>query len=192
MAKSRKKKKKQRLIILLLVISCFGIYYLIYKRSVNVVDEIKDFGYTLDKNDSDLMKLTYEELKEELSKKDLDDEKYAQIIAKLFIIDLYTIDTKENIYDIGGCEYIIPSKLDSYKLKVQDTLYNYLSNKKNRTEELPIVSSVTVDNFQKDGNNYIVNLSWQYKKDLGYDTKGEINLSKENNKIYVVSYKGGE
>ena len=36
------------------------------------------------------------------------------------------MNNKINKYDIGGIEYVYPSGVDNYKLKLTDTLYKYL------------------------------------------------------------------
>ena len=113
----------------------------------------------------------------------------------LFIIDLYTIDNKKNMYDVGSLEYVYDK--DNFKINVQNTLYKYIedeSTRKSRT--LPIVKSINIDEksmgtFDYNGNtydSYIINLSWTYEKDLGYDNKGKVEIIKIEDKLYVVSF----
>ena len=69
-----------------------------------------------------------------------------------------------------------------------------------RKQDLPEVSSIEVLSNETDeytiGENsfdsYIVNLSWQYVSDLGYDNNALITLINLDNKLYVVEYEVGE
>ena len=87
------------LIILIIIIVAAIIVFKVFKGSstaepVKVVDSIDNFDYTLDDRDTELMKKTYNELKDILTASDIDYEKYAQALAKLFVIDLFTIISK--------------------------------------------------------------------------------------------------
>lgn len=197
MSKRRKKKKLKRIIIILITIILIGlvVYFFVFKKNNDIVDEINKYNYLISKNDTELMKTNFELLKEELKKDNIDYEKYAEYISKLFICDLYSIDVKENKYDIGGSEYVFPEKKENFNLKVQDTLYKYIENKNNRKQDLPVVSSIEMTNIEKDifeYNNkeydaYEVELAWEYKKELGYDNKATVILIKDNDFLYVAS-----
>ena len=162
-----------------------------------VIDSIEKFEYTLDDRDTKLMKDNYNELKNILNTKEVDIEEYAKSIAKLFIIDLFTLDNKVNKYDVGGLEYVYPSVRNNYKLNVENTLYKAITVKANRTEALPIVKSIEVTNLKKDNyklNNkeytaFIIDLKWVYEKDLNYDKLGQVICLQEDSHIYVVEYK---
>jgi hypothetical protein len=41
----------------------------------------------------------------------------------------------------------------------------------------------------KDIDAYKVTISWEYEVDLGYETKKELTLVKENNKLYIIEVK---
>lgn len=206
-----KKKYKRILIIILIVVLLAIISFVIYKillnnkteeEIVNVVDSISEYGYNLDDRDTELMKSTYEELKNILNSDEIDYELYASALARLFVIDLFTMDNKINKYDVGGSEYVYPDALENFKLNVEDTLYKHMENNSSgkRKQELPEVSSIEVLSNETDeytiGENsfdsYIVNLSWQYVSDLGYDNNALITLINLDNKLYVVEYEVGE
>lgn len=206
-----KKKYKRILIIILIVVLLAIISFVIYKillnnkteeEVVNVVDSISEYGYNLDDRDTELMKSVYEELKNILNSDEIDYELYANTLAKLFVIDLFTMDNKINKYDVGGSEYVYPDALENFKLNVEDTLYKHMENNSSgkRKQELPEVSSIEVLSNETDeytiGENsfdsYIVNLSWQYVSDLGYDNNALITLINLDNKLYVVEYEVGE
>ncbi len=206
-----KKKYKRILIIILIVVLLAIISFVIYKillnnkteeEVVNVVDSISEYGYNLDDRDTELMKSTYEELKNILNSDEIDYELYASALARLFVIDLFTMDNKINKYDVGGSEYVYPDALENFKLNVEDTLYKHMENNSSgkRKQDLPEVSSIEVLSNETDeytiGENsfdsYIVNLSWQYVSDLGYDNNALITLINLDNKLYVVEYEVGE
>lgn len=206
-----KKKYKRILIIILIVVLLAIISFVIYKillnnkteeEVVNVVDSISEYGYNLDDRDTELMKSVYEELKNILNSDEIDYELYASALAKLFVIDLFTMDNKINKYDVGGSEYVYPDALENFKLNVEDTLYKHMENNSSgkRKQDLPEVSSIEVLSNETDeytiGENsfdsYIVNLSWQYVSDLGYDNNALITLINLDNKLYVVEYEVGE
>ncbi len=206
-----KKKYKRILIIILIVVLLAIISFVIYKillnnkteeEVVNVVDSISEYGYNLDDRDTELMKSTYEELKNILNSDEIDYELYASALAKLFVIDLFTMDNKINKYDVGSTEYVYPDALENFKLNVEDTLYKHMENNSSgkRKQDLPEVSSIEVLSNEtgeytieeNSFDSYIVNLSWQYVSDLGYDNNALITLINLDNKLYVVEYEVGE
>lgn len=164
-----------------------------------VLDSLDDYGYSLSDKDTDVFKDEYNILKDILNEKKIDEEKYAEQVARMFVMDLYTISTKVNKLDIGGSEYFYIDKVSMYELKVMDTLYaNLLDNTYgDRTQELPTVSSVETIAVEKgtymvgaeEKEAYIVKVKWTYVKDMGYDSIGTVILCKENDKrISVVEY----
>lgn len=206
-----KKKYKRILIIILIVVLLAIISFVIYKillnnkteeEVVNVVDSISEYGYNLDDRDTELMKSTYEELKNILNSDEIDYELYASALAKLFVIDLFTMDNKINKYDVGSTEYVYPDALENFKLNVEDTLYKHMENNSGgkRKQDLPEVSSIEVLSTEtgeytieeNSFDSYIVNLSWQYVSDLGYDNNALITLINLDDKLYVVEYEVGE
>lgn len=205
-----KMKKKYKTLLIIIVICIIIIIGLLViknmknegvKNNVKVVDSIVDFSYTLDERDTSLMKENYKELKKLLKEKDINYEEYSQIIAKLFIIDLFTMDNKINKYDVGSLEYVYPETIDNFKLNIEDTIYKSMEDNTydKRVQELPIVKSIEVIDTktstfkinEEELDSFIVTLNWEYEKDLGYDKEATITLIKENKKVYVVEYKAG-
>jgi len=166
------------------------------KKQVVVEMTISEYGYTLDDRDSKLMKEEFKVLKNILSTSNLDYEEYARSLAKLYIIDLYTISNKVNIYDIPCLEYLLEESHDSFKDNIKNTLYLYLQDNTDtkRNQELPSVKSIKVDDLKlgkyvidkKDFDSYEVTLSWEYEMELGYDKKALITIIKNDKKLYVV------
>ena len=204
-----KKKYKLGLILIAILIVIILVTTIIFLLNNNkkvektkVVDSIDNFSYTLDDRDTKLMKETYNELKDILNKDQIDYEAYAKTLAKLFVIDLFTMNNKINKYDVGSTEYIYPENVDNFKLNVEDTIYKSMEDNSDgkRKQDLPKVISVDVANIEEVEfkikeeieNVYEVNLTWQYEKDLGYDDNATIKLLNVDDKLYVVEYATGE
>ena len=204
-----KKKYKLGLILIAILIVIILITTIIFLLNNNkkvektkVVDSIDNFSYTLDDRDTKLMKETYNELKDILNKDQIDYEAYAKTLAKLFVIDLFTMNNKINKYDVGSTEYVYPESVDNFKLNVEDTIYKNMEDNSDgkRKQDLPEVISVNVANIEEVEfkikeeieNVYEVNLTWQYEKNLGYDDNATIKLLNVDDKLYVVEYATGE
>lgn len=172
------------------------------KDAVKVVDSIDEFGYTLDDRDTELMKNTYNELKNVLSADEINYEEYAKKLSELFVIDLFTMDNKVNRYDVGSTEYVYPDNVDNFKTNVEDTIYKSMENNSNgkRRQDLPEVSSITNSSVESstflfgedEYDSYVVSITWDYVDDLGYDDNATITLIELDNKLYVVEYVTGE
>lgn len=194
------------IVVLVIIIIATVTFVLLNKKTttepVKVVDSINNFSYTLDDRDSELMKNTYNELKKELSNENIDYENYAKLLAKLFVIDLFTMNNKVNRYDVGSTEYVYPDSVENFKTNVEDTIYKTMENNSDgkRKQSLPEVSSIdsaevenstfTIDDDSFD--SYVVNIVWSYEKDLGYDKNAKITLIELDEKLYIVEYVTGE
>lgn len=195
------------IIVLIIVIIAAIVAFKFLKGSepaepVKVVDRIDNFDYTLDDRDTELMKNTYNELKTVLSSDEIDYEKYAEILSKLFVIDLFTMDNKVNRYGVGSTEYVYPDSVDNFKTNVEDTIYKSMENNSDgkRKQDLPEVSSIdntsvetsTFTIGEEEHESFVVNINWSYVSDLGYDDNATITLIELNEKLYVVEYVTGE
>ncbi len=198
--------KKYKIILsIIFVIIIFLAIFLIttqfnnqFKTNYKVIDEINEYGYSLDDRDSKLMKEEFNKLKKILANKEINYSDYASILANLFVIDLFTINNKENKYDVGSLEYVYPNVRENFKLNVMDTIYKYLNE--DDKNSYPLVNKITGNAVSdatytyegKEFEAYKVIVTWNYSEDLGYYTKGELLLIKEDDKLYVVSFKGVE
>lgn len=204
----KKKYKYPLLLLILVIIVIVGLilFKLFFakdevKNNVKVIDSIVDFSYTLDERDTKLMKDTYEELKNILKEREIDYDEYAKVLAKLFVIDLFTMDNKINKYDVACLEYVYPDNLENFKTNVEDTIYKLMEDNTygKRTEKLSIVNNVEITNEkestfkinEEEIPSYVVTLNWTYDKDLGYDKNATITMIKKDKKLYVVEYKAG-
>lgn len=166
------------------------------KREIKKVDTIKGFDYHLEDRDTKIYKEEFAKLKKNLESKNINYDEYANSIAKMFIIDLYTINNKVNKYDIGGTEFVYPDALENYNVNAKDTLYKYvIDNSDNkRNQKLPEVKSIKdisakKSTFKIDENeveSYEITLNWDYVEDLGYDEEALIEIVKKENKLYIV------
>lgn len=205
MAKKKIKKKVKiiiALISLVMVLSIIMAIYLLLKKSptdkpVKVVNSISEYGYQLTDNDPKLYKSLFKELETELKKDKVDYENYASLITKLFVIDFYDLESKIAKTDIGGLQFINPSIKDNFTIKAEETLYKYVENNLDdkRSQELPIVKSVRVKEIKatdysynsKDYQEaYEVNVTWEYVKDLGYETSAKMIIVREDKILSIM------
>ena len=164
----------------------------------NVISNISDYGYTLDDRDTDYMKEVFAELEEILNADTVDYTSYANTLAKLFVIDFYTLDNKINKYDVGSLEYILSSKVDMFRQKAVDTVYRDIIDNtyRDRVQDLPEITNVTILNTEnttftlddEEMEAIKVTMNYEYEEDLGYDTEGTIYFVREANKLSVASY----
>lgn len=161
------------------------------------ISSIEYYGYTLNSNDTDLYKNYYKELDKVLKEKQVDYRSYASLLSKLFIVDVYNLNNKLASTDIGGLEFIHPDLKENFKENMSETLYKYVESNIDgkRTQELPIVKEVKVDNVfetkytynDNEYDAYLVNTNWTYEKDLGYQTSSKLTVIKVDNILYIVA-----
>ncbi len=205
MAKKKIKKKVKiiiTLISLVMVLSIITAVYLLLKKSptdkpVKVVNSISEYGYELTDHDPKLYKSFFKELETELKKDKVDYENYASLIAKLFVVDFYDLDSKIAKTDVGGLQFINPAIKDNFTIKAQETLYKYVENNLDgkRTQEIPTVKNITVNEIKptdysyndKDYQEaYAVNVTWEYVQDLGYETSTKIIIVREDKILSII------
>lgn len=204
----RKKYKVGLIVISVLLVGVIslGVLRIFYndeeeKREVNVtsvISNIDDYGYTLDDRDTDYMKEVFHELENILEAEEVDYEAYAEALAKLFVIDFYTLENKINKYDVGSLEYILSSSVESFRLKAQDTIYRDVIDNtyRDRIQDLPEITNVEIVNTEdttfmlndEEVEAIKVEMNYQYKEDLGYDVEGTIYLVRNDIKLEVASY----
>lgn len=203
----KKKYKIPLSVLFVLILVIGGLFILSYfnkgdSTNVKIVDTIDNFSYTLDERDTKLMKDTYNDLKKTLKAKDIDYEEYAKYLAKLFVIDLFTLDNKINKYDVGSTEYVYPDAKDNFVVNVEDTLYRHILNNSNgkRKQKLPVVSDVEIGHIEEKEyvynettlEGFLVTLKWDYEVDLGYDKEATLNIVRKDNMLYVAEYVVGD
>lgn len=205
MKKNKQKRKdwlKGIVSIIFLFIIAGGVLYIYGYLSrpkdevVNVVqekDSISKYGYSINDN----VTIYYEEEFNKLKSLE-DEEEIASQVAKLFVIDLYSMDYKINKYEVTSSQYFYSTKREMHRQKVIDTLYNTMIDNSydDRKQELPSVTNVDIIETKKDTyslgdeevESYVVKLSISYAKDLGYDKSALVTLVKDGENMSVVSY----
>lgn len=194
-------------IIIIVVISLIGVssYFLLVpqEQSENEATDIntqtiEGYGITISDSDTELYRTEYEKLRENLTSDNIDYDDYAESVAKMFIIDLYTISTKTNKYDVGGVEFVLPDGQENYITNVTDTIYNYVENNTDgkRKQNLPEVSSVTLTSTEKstftvesedvEYEAYVFDMVIEYVTDYDYDKTTEVIVINKDNFMYVV------
>lgn len=209
----RKENKKRRiaLIKIVVILACLflvagtALYFvgrLIRKPEIvnvsKVENTIESYNYIINDNASNYYKDEFEKLKDMLNSDTWDKLEEAKLIAKLYTIDLLSLNNKINKYEVTSSQYFYPSKKEMHTSKVIDTFYNLLEDNAydDRKQKLPEVSNVSVSNtledtYILDEEEYpcvVVDLDITYKEDLGYPTTVKVILILDNDKYYVVSF----
>ena len=143
-----------------------------------------------------MYKAEFENLNIILSSDNINYEKYAKSISKLFIIDFYDLDHKTTNSDIGGTQFIYSKNVDNFILNAKSTIYKNVESNiyGDRKQNLPIVFKVVVDsiknsNFKIDKtefDSYDLKMKITYKKDLDYPTTILISVAKIDKKLEIV------
>ena len=194
--------KNKVIIIFLVLLIISGIAFFYYKKintndKVEIektVSQIKGFDYLLYDSDTKAYKDEFNILKKNLTSDEIDYNEYAKSIAKMFLIDLYDLNSKNNMYDVGGTQFIYPDSRENYSLNVTNTLYKYMEDKSTRKNVLPIVDSVDILSIENSSykieedeyESYIIKAKINYEEDLGYDSEVEVILVKKDKYLYVV------
>lgn len=200
-------KKKKIGIIICVILLVYFIGGIIYNfsgasdkrnnsKKVDNSIQIKGFDYLCSEDETELYKSEFKILKKNLENSNINYLEYAHSISKMFIIDLYTLSNKKNMYDVGGTDFVYPDAVENYKLNVENTLYKYMEDNTDgkRKQELPEVSEVLITSDEEieftineqTYEGYKINLDISYVKDLEYDEKAEVILIKNDKYLYIV------
>ncbi len=201
-----KKSVKRFLFSIFLILIIIGVVYYIFfyntksVKKVKVVNEIKEYGYKLKDNKSEEYKKLFTELKEILESDSVDEDKYAKTIAKMFIIDFYSLDDKLAKTDVGGTDFVHSNALENFKEKAENTMYKYVESNiyGNRSQSLPEVKSVKIESVEKEAFTYLedvdddaynIKVSWTYKdssNSSGYQKDATLVFVHEDKKLSLV------
>lgn len=208
MATKKIKRKPKKLLIILIIVVILGIcgtvaYFKFSTKDtvkeVKVVSKIDKYGYELKSNKSDTYKKLFDELKEVLSG-DVDEEKYAKTITKMFIVDFYSLGDRIAKTDIGGVDFVHKDAVDNFVLNAENTFYKYVESNiyGDREQDLPIVKDVEINSIEKtefsyaeeiDDNAYQVQASWTYEDSKianGYQTEATFIFVHDESKLVLV------
>lgn len=205
MKKNKKMKiRKGRVLAVILVIGVLlGFFYFKTRdklQVVTVVSQIDSYNYTLESNATRIYKKYYKELEKELEDNKIDEKNYASLIAKLFVIDYYTLNNKITNKNIGGVQFIHSGLKDSFIDSASTTVYKYVKSNLygNRKQKLPEVNKVEVTKTEeikyekenyKDDSGYKVTVKVGYVKDYDYPEKVTLTIIHEENKLVIVEIK---
>ena len=200
------KKAKRTFIIFLVIVLLALVGLLVYSftksfekpiKKVEKLDEMKEYGYYLEDDATELYKKLYNELKEVLNKKEIDEEKYASLVAQLCVSDYYNLDNKMSKDDIGCTQFILDDYKENFCLESSDTVYKYVEQNVygDRKQKLPIVKDIEVVSNEKisynygsinDNEAYDVKVKVTYKENLGYPEEVEIKLVHSDKKLDII------
>ncbi len=207
MAKRKISKKKITIFAVILIVIIAAVVATIFLNlnkkddntiKVESVDKIEGYDYTLSGNATKYYKSLFKELKTVLESDDVDEAKYADLVAKLFVADFYNLDNKVNKNDIGGVQFVYKNFREDFKKLAANSIYKTVENNVygDRDQDLPIVTNVSTE--KKDGESfkygdntddkaYKINFEVEYKTDLGYQKTGSLTLIHNDKKLEVAA-----
>lgn len=167
---------------------------------VEIIDTIEDYQYTLNENDSQYFKQEFKKLKETLTKKEIDEEVYVELISKLFLIDFFSLDSAINKNDVGGVQFIYIDYQQDFIKGAKDSIYKYVKNNiyKNRTQELPLVKNIEIIDIDQqkveyetksDKEGYVIEAKITYEKDLDYPEEITLVFIHNEHKLELAEMK---
>jgi len=206
MANKKQKRKDWMKGIFLIIVLFFIAFIVLYiygylqrtgdeiVNTSNEYDKIEKYGYVIYDNATDYYKEEFAKLKELENEEDI-----ATQVAKLFAIDLLSIDYKINKYEVTSTQYYYSNKQEMYRQKVLDNFYNFVVDNSygDRNQDLPNVKEIevvktstsTYELGEEKVDSYVVLLNISYEEDLGYDDNVKITLVKDQEpNISVVAY----
>lgn len=212
--KSTNKKKKLIVFLLILLVAAVLVLFALnigkddnVESVKKVVDEIENFEYTVSDSDTKLFKDTFKELKTELSKDEVDKEKYASLVAELFIIDFYTLSNKTSINDVGGVQFVYSTYRSDFIDFARTGMYKQVqSNLDNdRSQDLPKVKSVQIEEIElvvpstilesedfknvTEANAYEIKINWTYTESNDFQDSATMLIVEDGNKLSVAKLK---
>lgn len=207
----RLKKGVKRALIFICILLIAGVALITYSflkkendvEKVKILKEIKDYGYTLKDNKSAAYKELFAELDDVLSKDEVDEKKYVEIISQMFIMDFYSLDEKAAKTDVGGVEFVYPNVVTDFLENAENTIYKYVESNiyKQRNQDLPIVKNITIESVENesfdyaeetDENAFVVKAKWTYKNDSkanGYQNEATLVFIHNDKRLDLVELK---
>ena len=222
MAKKRKRKVKFGRILILLLIVCLLAYLgvLAYEKinvkevktkKVKNISTIKEYDYVLKENAFAYYKKLFKKLDSVLSKEDVDEEEYLELVDNLCntirtLNKQYKLDYEKDWSnmvitikdDVGGVQFVYKNYQSDFEKFAMDSVYKIVESNVygNRRQNLPIVEEVKCNkvknetfkyNDSSDENAYVMNFDIKYKEDLGYQTEGSLIVIHSGKKLEVAA-----
>lgn len=202
--KSGSKKKIIRFLVLFAIVLVFMLigYNLFNKKEkvkqvIKIEETIDDYGYELADNETQYYKDLFKELKGVLKETEVDEEKYASLVSRLFLADFFNLDNKVSKNDIGGVQFIYDSFREDFEKLAKESIYHYVESNiyGDRKQQLPIVREVSVLDIkdasytyleESDDNAYQIDLKIVYEEDLGYQENVTLVLAHHNGRLEII------
>ena len=205
MKKNKKLKLKRGKVLVVILLLGFIAFLFFYNsrdklQVVTTVAEIDNYSYKMESNATRIYKKYFKELEEELKDNKVDEENYASLVSKLFVIDYYTLNNKITNKDIGGVQFIHSNLETDFIQKSSNTIYKYVKSNLygNRKQQLPEVNNVEIksikeinykNNSYQDNHGYQVEVNISYVTDYDYPKEVILTLIHEENKLVIVEIK---
>ena len=205
MKKNKKLKVKRGKVLAVILVLGFVTFLFFYSsraklQVVTTVAEIDNYQYKMESNTTRIYKKYFKELEHELEDNKIDEENYASLVSKLFVIDYYTLNNKITNKNIGGVQFIHSNLRSSFIEKASNTMYKYIKSNLygNRKQKLPEVNDVEIksikqinykNNNYQDKSGYQVEVNINYVTDYDYPKEVTLTLIHEENKLVIVEIK---
>jgi len=205
MKKNKKLKVKRGKVLAVILVLGFATFLFFYNsraklQVVTTVAEIDNYQYKMESNTTRIYKKYFKELEQELEDNKIDEENYASLVSKLFVIDYYTLNNKITNKNIGGVQFIHSNLRSSFIEKASNTMYKYIKSNLygNRKQKLPEVNDVEIksikqisykNNNYQDNSGYQVEVNINYVTDYDYPKEVTLTLIHEENKLVIVEIK---
>jgi hypothetical protein len=205
MKKNKKLKVKRGKVLAVILVLGFVTFLFFYNSRVKLqvvttVAEIDNYQYKMESNTTRIYKKYFKELEHELEDNKMDEENYASLVSKLFVIDYYTLNNKITNKNIGGVQFIHSNLRSSFIEKASNTMYKYIKSNLygNRKQKLPEVNDVEIksikqinykNNNYQDKSGYQVEVNINYVTDYDYPKEVTLTLIHEENKLVIVEIK---
>lgn len=206
--KKKVKKTFKIVVIIILILALLVGGYFVYKRlststkpvTSKVVNEIKEYGYTLEDDAPKGYKTLFDELTKVLNAEELDEEAYAKLVAQMLVFDFYNLDNKVSKNDVGGTQFILSDYEKSFVYEATETVYKHIEHNiyNDRKQKLPVVTETEIESIRtnnynynklKDDKAYIVKVKVSYKENLGYPEEVTVKMLHNDKKLEVFYMK---
>lgn len=204
--KKRRIKKKPIIILTLIILIAVGVaaYFIFFNKEEEKVAEIKNvdtiegYDYTLSENATKYYKNLFKQLKDVLTADEVDEDKYASLVARMFLADFFNLDNKITKNDVGGLQFVYKDFRDDFVKLASSSMYKTVESDVygKRKQTLPVVSSVSAEKAENtsftygeetDDNAYVFDFKITYDDDMGYQETGTITLIHSNDKLEVAA-----
>ncbi len=192
--------KKIALFSSLIIVVLISIFYLVNMLNnknddSKVVDKLDKYNYVVKSTATEYYKSLFTELKEVIEE---DEQKYAELVGKLFLTDFFTLTNKMNRTDVGGVQFVYDDYHEDFISNAGVTVYANMVNNLigQRKDDLPEVKEVIVKNLSQkefghvdsiyDSNAYFIDYEIKYVEDFDYQKLVTLVLINDADKLVIV------